>query len=193
MTLCLQAWTTAPIWLGYEWTNTSWHQCYRIISCNWLHFSWNHLAWDLAVFFVLGAMCEMRGRSRYALMLITSSILIPIVISVAHPELSAYRGLSGIDSGLFALLGLDLALEHIGRNDWPMASLFAFSLVALVCKLGWEMHTSGNLFVSDQSFMPVPLAHITGVIIGLVYAASGIRSSHPGPLVPPKASVLAKP
>lgn len=166
----MQCWANAPEWFGYQWKPQVFEPSYRVITCNWLHFSWNHLAWDLAVFAVLGALCELRNRVQFAWMLAVSSIAIPLMVKSSYYELGTYRGLSGIDSGLFAMLGLSLLIEHSKRRDWRIASIFAASLIALVVKIGWEICLNGNIFVSDQSFVPVPLAHMTGVWIGLMIA-----------------------
>lgn len=170
LAVLLQGWSGASDCLGYEWANFAWGQSYRIITCNWLHFSWNHLGWDLAVFAVLAGLCERRSRPGLLWMLSIASISIPLAVQLMHVELKTYRGLSGIDSGLFAMLALSLAIEHARSNDWRMVAIFVASLSALIAKIAWEIQLGGNIFVSDQSFIPLPVAHMTGVLIGLSIA-----------------------
>jgi rhomboid family GlyGly-CTERM serine protease len=142
----------------------------RVAGSNWLHWSSNHLFWDVAMFYVVGSFCERRGRLLYLSAMAVSALTIPISVAMAAPELGTYRGLSGIDTALFALLSTQLFLAELRRRDWSGSILFGGMLLAMALKIGWELHYQGNLFVADNSFVPVPLAHLVGAIIGAALA-----------------------
>jgi rhomboid family GlyGly-CTERM serine protease len=159
--------------LELDWKSMDWWKCYRVFTCHWLHWSWNHMVWDLAMFVLLGSLCEIRDRRRYLQMLAVSSAVIPLFVMTWHPELTTYRGLSGLDSGLFAFLALDMMRERLHRSDRRSAFLFGACLAGLGIKIVWEVFAGGNIFVSDASFVPVPLAHLVGGVVGCAMGCSG--------------------
>lgn len=154
----------------FELDNRDPHQLfsYRIITCNALHWSWNHLLWDLIMFTVLGAICESTDRFKYLTYLVLSSILIPHIVLACHPNLLTYRGLSGIDSGLFSMIAVDRILESKRRGDRVSMIVFACCFLGLLIKIASEVLSGGNLFVSDSSFVPVPISHMTGAVSGVI-------------------------
>ena len=149
-----------------QWRESNQLLSYRVISCHALHWSWNHLAWDLLMFTVLGAVCEATDRFKYLSYLVLSAILIPNVVIACHPELSTYRGLSGLDSGLFAMVAVDRILESKRSKDQVGLAVFSICLLCLMIKIASETLYGGNLFVSDSSFIPVPVSHLTGAVLG---------------------------
>ncbi|MCU0720841.1 MAG: hypothetical protein MUC83_14115, partial [Pirellula sp.] len=78
------------------------------------------------------------------------------------------RGLSGIDSGLFSMLAVERILESKRRRDQIGLIVFSLCLFCLIIKIISETLYGGNLFVSDASFVPVPVSHLTGALIGAV-------------------------
>lgn len=142
----------------------------RLLTCHALHWSGSHLVWDLAVFSLLGALCEMRHRPRFVATLVASAVLIPLGIALLHPEISRYRGLSGIDSALFGLLAADLGRQRHREGDRTGALVMGLFLVGLAGKIGLECLQGDNLFVSDSSFVPLPWAHALGGLVGVALA-----------------------
>lgn len=141
---------------------------YRIITCHALHWSWNHLFWDLLMFTILGAICESTDRFKYLVYLALSSILIPHIVLACHPDLVTYRGLSGIDSGLFSMLAVDRILESKRTGDRVSMMVFSCCFLCLTIKIACEVYSGGNLFVSDSTFVPVPISHMTGAVSGVI-------------------------
>lgn len=141
---------------------------YRILTCHALHWSWNHLVWDLLMFIILGTICELADRFKYLAYLTLSAFLIPYVVIASHPDLVSYRGLSGIDSGLFSIIAVDRILESRKTGDRMGLLIFVSCLLCLTIKITFEMYYGGNLFVSDSSFVPVPIAHVIGAISGII-------------------------
>jgi len=145
---------------------------YRVVTCHWLHWSADHLIWDLVVFAVLGAMCEWRSPRSYLGTVLLSAIAIPLCVMHWLPEVGSYRGLSGIDTALFGLLVSGLLVQRTKDHDWSGTLLFAFFLIGLSGKITMETISHTNIFVSDTSFVPVPLAHLVGAIIGVATGVS---------------------
>jgi rhomboid family GlyGly-CTERM serine protease len=154
---------------------------YRIITCHTLHWSWNHLVWDLLMFTLLGAICEATDRFKYLIYLALSTILIPHVVLACHPELATYRGLSGIDSGLFAMLALDRIMECRRSGDRVGLLVFAGCFLCLTIKIACETWYGGNLFVSDSTFVPVPISHVTGAVSGVIICLLFQQKHQPNP------------
>ena len=127
---------------------------WRIVTCHFTHFTFEQLAWDALVLLALGIACEKRAGFRATLL--ASAIVVPLAVLAFAPDVSTYRGLSGIDSALFALL-----LMSEWRRSWPIA-------VAFVAKIVIEMTTGSTLFVSGAAFAPVPIAHVAGAVCGVV-------------------------
>lgn len=164
-------------WCSFHSRNFSALEVHRILTCHWLHWSTEHLAWDLAVFVILGALCERRSPGRYAGTLLLSAAAIPLCMMVWLPQIESYRGLSGIDTALFGLLVADLLIQRIKERDGTGTAVFGLFLAGLFGKIALEMISRANLFVSDASFTPIPLAHLVGAMIGLGIAAAGNHSS----------------
>src|SRR5882757_5386985 len=97
---------------------------WRIVTRHFTHFTYEQLAWDALVFLILGIACARRNRGAYQAALLASILLVPIAVLVFAPEVTTYRGLSGIDSALFALL---LMMES--RRNWLVA----------ICAVGFAM------------------------------------------------------
>ncbi len=146
---------------------------YRILTCHLLHWSTDHLVWDVAVFAFLGACCELRCQQRLAWTLLVSALVIPLCIIYGLPQIDSYRGLSGLDTALFGLLVSSLLLEKVRERDSTGTAIHSILLVGLAGKTLFEAFTQTNIFVSDLSFTPVPLAHFLGGTIGLAAGVLG--------------------
>ena len=136
-------------------------ELYRLVTCHFTHWSYEQLAWDALVFLVLGMACERRNRAAFHATLLASAVVIPIAVLLFAPNVTAYRGLSGIDSALFALL-LTLELRR--------SRLVALCAVAFAAKIAFEMTTGATVFVSDMGagIVAVPVAHAAGAFAALI-------------------------
>jgi len=147
------------------------HQPWRILTCHLAHWSTNHLCWSLGAFVVLGVLCEKRDPTRYTFCLLASATLIPLTLRVLQPSLTTYRGLSGIDSALFFLAAIPIARER-WRDNRPLSIAACLLLISFFAKIAFEVITGGTVFAkSEGAFLPVPLAHLTGAVIGSACAA----------------------
>jgi rhomboid family GlyGly-CTERM serine protease len=153
----------------FEWSGVALAQAepWRIVTCHFTHWTYEQLAWDALVFAALGIACARRDVRAFHATLLASAALIPFAVSAFAPQVSAYRGLSGIDSALFALL-----LVQLRRS--PLAIVCAIGFIA---KITFEASTGGAVFASDMGVdvIAVPVAHVAGALIGL--AAGTIAAS----------------
>jgi rhomboid family GlyGly-CTERM serine protease len=150
----------------------------KLLTCHLLHWSWNHLIWDLAVFLVAGFICEPRWNRQFLLVLATAGLVIPLTVGVGHPQLMCYRGLSGIDSALFALAAGMVFLEEARLRHWPTATAAALVILGQFLKILAEHSAGHTLFVNDSGFTPIPLAHLAGALAGTgIASASWIASA----------------
>jgi membrane associated rhomboid family serine protease len=191
-------------------------QLWRLVTCHLTHFGGEHLFWDLLVFLALGTYVELRGRGSWLVGVAGASVLIPVTLLVVQPALLTYRGLSGLDTALFALLaaswvvrdtrtGMEQAAEvpagppsrrnrrgegQVARGKFlsaarlrPHACVGTLLLLALVGKTLFEVLAGQCLFVDNvqDRFTPVPMAHLTGAVIGIgtawITSVSWLRST----------------
>lgn len=137
---------------------------WRIVTCHFTHFSYEQLAWDALTFFALGLACERRNRFSFHATLLASVIVIPLAVLLFDPRVATYRGLSGIDSALFALLVITAARKS--RVGVALA-------IAFGCKIAFELTTGATVFVTSMGdgVEPVPIAHLAGALIGAAVSA----------------------
>jgi len=83
---------------------------WRVLTGHLTHFGLEHLVWDAGVFAVLGVLCERRHRRATLACLGAAAVLIPAATWLLVPEIRTYRGLSGLDTALFALLGVMMVM-----------------------------------------------------------------------------------
>lgn len=139
-------------------------QLWRWLTAHLAHLSWDHLGWDLIVFVALGSWLEARSRARWAGVVGGAAIVISGAVWALAPQLQTYRGLSGIDSALFAAVGV--ALWRDATHPVERAAPVALGL-ALAGKITYELVTGRTLFAQDVGWVAVPLAHALGGGVGL--------------------------
>ena len=152
-------------------------QLFQLLGCHLLHWSAEHLFWDLAMFCILGGLCERWWPKQYYITVAISALMIPLLIMVFQPNISSYRGLSGIDTAIFSLMATNVCFASLRRSDWSQAMLFGTLLMSLAGKVAYEFVTGDLLFVSDLNFIPLPLAHLIGGIVGVFAPLGCLRLS----------------
>ena len=146
----------------------------QMFSCHLLHWSFEHFAWDLFMFVLVGAICERRSCWGYLIVLAVSAILIPIFVAELTPTLGSYRGLSGLDTGIFTFAAILLIKEALHEKNLFSAGVYAVMLLGLIGKTVFELVGGSTLFVESSAFTPVPIAHIVGAMVG-AFVAFGQR------------------
>lgn len=145
-------------------------QWWRAISGHWTHFDTSHLFWDLLMFVVLSAACEFRfGRGYWAVIAVSLPIITGL-IGWTRPEITHYRGLSGIDTGLFVWVAVDFVRTSWTRRQRGFSLAGVAAIAALIGKLIFEANTGQTLFVDSTTFDPLVESHLAGVAVGLVAA-----------------------
>ncbi|MCC7406828.1 MAG: rhomboid family intramembrane serine protease [Phycisphaeraceae bacterium] len=156
----------------------------RLITCHGSHFGTNHLFWDAATLAVLGAAAERMSRRQMVVTLLVSSLAISLAVWVGRPELTAYRGLSGLDSALFGLVLVSVGCELARGGRWAAMGIVAAGAAGFVGKTAFELATGQTLFVAGSAeFVGVPLAHIVGFVVGAAAAIKGVEWRGCGPSV----------
>jgi rhomboid family GlyGly-CTERM serine protease len=148
------------------------------------HFEANHLIWDIGALLVLGSVAEHESRRRFIRVVLWSAVTISAAVWWWQPQFEHYRGLSGIDSALFALIAGSLLCR---RRAFSMVAA-SFALLAFGGKCMFELATSSTVFAAGSAYAPVPLAHLVGLVVGLVVAFTPDcrrdQSAHAGRVVP---------
>ncbi|MBN2446911.1 MAG: rhombosortase [Phycisphaerae bacterium] len=146
-------------------------QMWRLLTCHWTHWTADHLLWDVAMFAALGVACERLGRRTFVTCLTLAALAIPLALFCFEPAVQIYRGLSGLDAALFALLITRLFQLDLRAGHYRRPLILTTMALALVAKITWEYTTGTAIFVPTTStFDVVPLAHVVGAGMGLVVA-----------------------
>lgn len=148
---------------------------WRIVTCHFTHWSYEQLAWDAIAFCALAVVCARRNGRAFHATLLASIVLVPVAVLAFAPNVTAYRGLSGLASAMFALL---LTLEW-RRLTWPVILL----AIGFAMKLVFETITGGTVFVDSmgQDIVSVPVAHLAGALVGVI---GGLQSKRLALLAP---------
>lgn len=139
-----------------------------------VHYSWRHFAFDATVFLALGTVAVMHGGVKRlfwvcAVAMLTVSLALPLL----SPELTAYRGVSGVDTALVAAAAVYLLKDHVITVRF--AALAA--LVGILLKSLLEYRNGVSLFAGSEIFEPVASAHIIGMLCGGIVAAVAMFKS----------------
>lgn len=161
--------------LQYDRTRVAAGEVWLLLTGQMVHWSARMTAADLGMLLALGAWLEIQGeRKRTVLALALGAGLTAFAVHVLSPDLSFYRGASGLASALFVLTALRIAQES--AEDGPR--LLAWLAVALFLgKDLWEVFTGETLFAGPlpDGVEVVPLVHLLGGLAGAVVAKPSMR------------------
>ncbi|MBU0755437.1 MAG: rhombosortase, partial [Planctomycetes bacterium] len=151
---------------------------WRGLTGHWVHFSLDHLFWDLAAFISLGTACERVTRKGFLLCVLVSACVISAMLWRIGQELSFYRGLSGVDTALMAYLVVHLIHRGFAGRRFPDVALAGIFALGILGKLCYEACSASSLFVNHagEGICCVPLAHGTGAVVGALIAVRTARS-----------------
>ena len=160
-------------------------EVWRLVSGHWAHYSLDHFAWDFLAFNFLGLACERISRVRFLICVSASALVISLTVWLWLPDMSAYRGLSGVDSALFALLIAELWSEGRRSREPAQVAITMACLGAFLSKIAFEVITGRTVFVNSQEagIVGVPLAHVIGAAMGL-FVGLALRDASAGPNIP---------
>ena len=143
-------------------------QWWRILTGHATHFGASHLFWDVLMFVGLGALCEVRHRRIFPVAISVMALTISLTVRLACPGIDIYRGLSGLDTGLFTWIVFDEIVLAIKRCDRSSLTLWATTSIGLMAKLLFELTTGQTLFVAEGAFQPLVESHLAGAMVGIV-------------------------
>jgi len=160
----------APAALALDWRAVAAGAWWQLATGQLVHWSTEHLLWDTAVFAALGWVCAGRTPGRTAAALALGIPMVAFAVGLGAPQIATYRGLSGLDTALFALLATELVrAAWRGRARGAATALGLACAAGLAAKLGVEAG-GATLFVrgGGSDFVPVPAAHLGGAAAGLM-------------------------
>ena len=139
-------------------------QWWRFITGSLVHHSTTHFIYDVGAFLVAGTLIEARRHSHFGTLCLAAAVAIGAVLFFANPGMRYYGGLSGIVTAAVVYL----CLCGFRETGW-WRRLCASVLVLVVVKIALEFALGETLgSVNSRSFVPVPLSHATGAVIGLL-------------------------
>jgi len=171
LTLVVAWWPGAADALQFDRSAIAAGEAWRNVTGHFTHWSNEHLAWDLLVFFGLGCLCEQFNRKQCVTVLAAAAGLIPLGLWFFASDFQTYRGLSGLDTALFAMLAAATMRTAFRERNWVLMTVIGMLLMCLVGKTVFEFAFGGAVFVQPAGFRPVPLAHIIGAAVGLLVGA----------------------
>jgi rhomboid family GlyGly-CTERM serine protease len=155
-------------WLQLDFDAVANGQWWRVWTGHVTHFGGEHLFWDLLMFMGLAGACEQLRPRQIVPALILMAGGISLAVQWFCTDIATYRGLSGIDTGLFVWFAGMRLVASVNARDLATGLLWALPSVGLVGKLLYEAVTGQTLFVDSSGFVPLVTAHLAGVVIGLV-------------------------
>jgi rhomboid family GlyGly-CTERM serine protease len=143
---------------------------WRLLACHWVHLNTDHLLWSALTFLLLGSICEIMDRKRYAVTIGTAAMLIPAAIWVGMPHLQVYGGLSGLDCALYSLLIVMFIKREKPPSHRIWIAFYILMLILLPAKVIYEMASGLTIFVNNfhTDMAPVPLSHLIGGVVGFM-------------------------
>lgn len=170
---------TAFDWLSYDRAAITAGEAWRLVTGHFTHWNTDHLLWDAVMFVVLGAAVERASRGGLATTLVIASAAISATLWTFAPEVSQYRGLSGLDSALFGFVAPQLFYEALQMKRRGMQWLLALLSIGFAGKIAYEMATGQTVFVDSAAaaFTPLPVVHVVGAVVGFCVLAVSRRRS----------------
>jgi hypothetical protein len=144
----------------------AWHTLW---TGHFLHFTWEHFIWDAVMFAALSLILWREEGWRLWGWLMLSAPVISILLFVLDPKLSEYRGLSALDSLLYARVCWGLCVENV---KWQRCVFGVLPLLGFLGKVLFALATGTPLFVSDlgPGVVALPMAHLLGFLAGSLWA-----------------------
>lgn len=153
--------------LEYDRSLVAGGELWRVLTGHLVHSTAQHLGWDLAVFVALGAVIERTSRRGFLAIVLASTVAISAVVYLVRPDVDVYRGLSGVDSALFAWMLARLGREAIVARSKSLIALVASLGMVVVGKLIYETVSGHALFVTGgPANETLVIAHVAGFATG---------------------------
>ena len=159
--------------LQFEHTAVAHGELWRGLTGHLVHFNADHLMWDVFALLLLGAWAEFVSRRGMVVTTVLAAVAISVMVFFLQPQLTTYRGLSGLDSAMIGLTIAELLRSARRERDPWTAAVAGISALLFLGKSLYECTSGGTLFAqASGDFVAVPAAHLVGFLCGLI--ASGI-------------------
>jgi rhomboid family GlyGly-CTERM serine protease len=139
--LAIQCWPEAQTALQYDRNAISIGQHWRLATGHLVHWGWRHLAGDISALALLCWAIGPRGRWKTILAALGGAVAISLAITIFSPETIIYRGMSGVNYGLFAWV----VLARLAASPRRVAACYAALLAALAVKVSLDASAPGLL------------------------------------------------
>lgn len=162
---------------GLRLTAESFHDgaFYQLWTGHLLHFTFDHFMWDALMFASLALLLWREETWRLWIWLFLAAPLISLALFYFDSGLTEYRGLSALDSVLYARVCWGLCQGNVSWQRWVFGVL---PLAGFFGKIVFELITGTTVFVSDLGLgvEPLPLAHLFGFVLGSLWALVRLRT-----------------
>jgi rhomboid family GlyGly-CTERM serine protease len=152
--------------LQYDRARVADGEIWRFVTGQMVHWTARMAVADLAVLLAFGLWLELGGRRRaVSCTLGLAAILVAVGVQLLRPDLTLYRGSSGLASALFVLTCLEAMRPPARLSSRVLAGC---ALLLFSAKIAWEMSGASPLFAGDLpgAVAAVPLAHLLGGLAG---------------------------
>lgn len=151
-------------------------QWWRVLTCHWAHWGWAHWAGDISALVALWWLAEDRLRW-VGPMCLTAAVCVGLAVTVAAPDVTSYRGMSGVTHALLVWV----LLARSARTRGALRIGCVVALVGVAGKIACEftMEAGAKAYSLPEGIVLVPVAHLAGAGVGAavcaVYLALGVR------------------
>lgn len=162
----LQGLPDASEWMRYERDALGAGEWWRVLTANFIHLGWAHLALNAAGLLMIGWLfAEDYSTLQWGWILLCCSVAASVGLYVLTPEIAWCVGMSGALHGLFAAGAIAWVRDGVGLGGWLLAGE--------ALKLGYEQ-TMGAMPFSEGVVGGgvVTDAHLWGAIGGVCAAAA---------------------
>jgi membrane associated rhomboid family serine protease len=173
MTLALVVLCSVADGTAFEYERS--REVWRLLTGQMVHWTPRMALFDLGMLLGLGAWLEIRGDRRLAAVALGLGAVLTAVAVHLSPNLSVYRGSSGMASALFVLAAFRIA-DSPGDSLDPWTRTLAVAAVALfLAKAAFESLAGQTLFAGElpEGVRVVPLVHLLGGLAGAAHLVSG--------------------
>lgn len=144
-------------------------EVWRLFTAHFTHWTYSHVAWDVLAFVLGGAIVERESRRMLIATVLGSGLAVALATLAFLPEMARYRGLSGIATALIAAALVSGLVRAAQARATGTLLILAAGTIALAAKVGSEL-IAGHMWIvaGSVSFVPVPLAHGVGALVGVL-------------------------
>ena len=150
-------------------------QAWRLVTGNFVHYDWHHLAANLGTFAALCWMASWRARGTLTVVVL-SAVAVGAGVHCLADGIATYRGVSGVDCAILAWLLLTMAMQDRGRRRAAWIAV----LLLVTARFTIELATGHVLLPTSAppGVAVVGITHVIGLATGALGAAlSSLRGA----------------